>query len=73
MIQGHTDDIGDDMANIELSKNRANEVKTYLEQLGVEAKRLSSKGFGETSPKVPNVNDQNRAVNRRTDFLIQKM
>lgn len=73
MIQGHTDDIGDDMANMELSKNRANEVKTYLEQLGVDSKRLSSKGYGETTPKVPNVNDQNRAINRRTDFLIQKM
>ena len=46
MIQGHTDDIGDDAANMELSKNRANEVKGYLQQLGVTAERLSSKGFG---------------------------
>ncbi len=73
MIQGHTDDVGDDAANMELSKNRANEVKGYLQQLGIDKTRLSSKGFGETSPKVPNTDDQNRAINRRTDFLIEKM
>lgn len=73
MIQGHTDDVGDDEANLELSKNRANEVRSYLQQLGVSTSRLSSKGFGETAPKVPNVNAGNRAINRRTDFLIEKM
>jgi outer membrane protein OmpA-like peptidoglycan-associated protein len=73
MIQGHTDDVGDDIANMELSKNRANEVKSYLQQLGVSAQRLSSKGFGETTPKVANTTTENRAINRRTDFLIEKM
>lgn len=73
MIQGHTDDVGDDVANMELSENRANEVKTYLQQLGVPAQRLSSKGFGETMPKVPNTDAASRAINRRTDFLIEKM
>ncbi|MDD2983351.1 MAG: OmpA family protein [Crocinitomicaceae bacterium] len=73
MVQGHTDDIGDDGANMELSKSRANEVKAYLQQLGIEAQRLSSKGFGETTPKVPNTTNENRAINRRTDFFIEKM
>lgn len=73
MIQGHTDDIGDDAQNMILSNNRANEVKKYLEKQGIDAKRMTAKGFGETQPKVPNTDETNRAINRRTDFLIQKL
>ncbi|HRO75691.1 MAG TPA: OmpA family protein [Crocinitomicaceae bacterium] len=73
VIQGHTDDIGDDNKNLVLSENRAKEVKKYLESLGISAKRLNSVGYGETQPKVPNTNEQNRAVNRRTEFLIKKI
>lgn len=73
MIQGHTDDIGDDTKNLQLSENRANEVKNYLVSLGISASRLTAKGFGETQPKMPNSSESNRAVNRRTDFLIEKL
>lgn len=73
MIQGHTDDVGDDKKNLILSESRAKEVKSYLISLGVESKRLSAKGFGETKPKVPNEDYNSRAINRRTDFLIQKL
>lgn len=73
IIQGHTDDVGNDHDNLILSDNRANAVKQYLTQLGIESKRLESKGFGETHPKVPNVNEENRAINRRTEFMIKKM
>lgn len=73
MIQGHTDDVGDDVANMELSKNRANQVKDFLQQSGIAKDRLSSKGFGETMPKVPNSDASSRAINRRTDFLIEKL
>jgi outer membrane protein OmpA-like peptidoglycan-associated protein/tetratricopeptide (TPR) repeat protein len=73
MIQGHTDDIGDDNQNMKLSEQRAEEVKKYLVKLGISESRLTSKGFGETKPKVPNSSNENRAINRRTDFLIQKL
>lgn len=73
LIQGHTDDIGDDNKNLILSQNRAEAVKQYLVDLGVASARLSSIGYGETQPKVENVSDENRAINRRTEFLIKKL
>lgn len=73
MIQGHTDDQGDDQQNLTLSENRANAVKVYLVACGIDGSRLKSKGFGETMPKLPNVSEVNRAKNRRTDFLIEKI
>lgn len=72
-IQGHTDDVGDDQQNMTLSEERAQGVKRYLVSLGVTENRLSAKGFGETSPKVPNTSASNRAKNRRTDFVIEGM
>lgn len=73
MIQGHTDDLGEDSENLILSENRAKEVKAFLVSLNIKADRMSSKGFGETMPKLPNTNDKNRAENRRTDFMIEKL
>lgn len=70
-IQGHTDDVGDDQRNLELSEERAQGVKKYLVSLGIEAGRLDAKGYGETMPKVPNTSEGNRAKNRRTDFVIK--
>lgn len=72
-IQGHTDDVGDDNKNMLLSENRANGVKDYLVSLGIKGDRLSSKGFGETKFKVENTDEINRAKNRRTDFVIEKL
>lgn len=73
MIQGHTDDVGDDAKNMKLSEDRAQEVKKYLIGLGIDASRLKAKGFGETKPKLPNDDPYKRSVNRRTDFLIEKL
>lgn len=73
LIQGHTDDVGDDNKNMALSDNRAKGVKDYLVSQGVKASRLKSKGYGETEPKVPNSSASNRAKNRRTDFVIEGM
>lgn len=73
MIQGHTDSDGDDKRNLDLSERRANGVKNYLVSLGIDPKRLESKGFGETVPKVENTTPENKAKNRRTDFLIKEM
>ncbi len=72
-IQGHTDDVGEDARNLTLSENQAKGVKDYLISLGIDASRLSHKGFGETKPKVQNTSDANRSLNRRTDFVIEKM
>jgi outer membrane protein OmpA-like peptidoglycan-associated protein len=72
-IQGHTDDMGDDGKNMTLSESRAKGVKDYLVSLGIDAKRLTAKGFGETAPKVDNDSEENRAINRRTDFVIEKL
>lgn len=72
-IQGHTDDVGDDNKNMELSEARAQEVKRYLISQNVDASRLSAKGFGETKPKLENTSSFNRSKNRRTDFVIEGM
>lgn len=72
-IQGHTDDIGDDTKNMELSERRAKGVKDYLVSLGINNTRLKSQGFGETQPRVTNDSAENRAKNRRTDFVIDAM
>lgn len=72
-IHGHTDDVGDDQENMVLSQNRADGVKAFLIGQGVSADRLSSKGFGETKPKVENDSSANRAKNRRTEFVIEGM
>ena len=69
-IHGHTDDVGVDEKNMILSDNRAKAVKEYMVESGIEAERLSSKGFGETKFKVKNDSDENRALNRRTEFII---
>lgn len=69
-INGHTDDIGNDADNMTLSDNRAKAVYDYLISRGVDAGRLSYKGFGETKPLSPNTSEANRAKNRRTEFVI---
>ncbi|MDG1428698.1 MAG: OmpA family protein [Crocinitomicaceae bacterium] len=73
MIQGHTDDEGDAGRNLKLSDDRAKGVMAYLVSLGVDKGRLQAKGYGETMFKVPNNSAANRAINRRTDFVIQGM
>ena len=69
-IQGHTDDKGDNNENLILSDNRANAVKDYIISKGISAGRITAKGYGETKAKVPNTTDINRALNRRTEFVI---
>lgn len=72
-IQGHTDDKGDDADNLKLSQDRADGVREFLISQGIDKKRLDSKGFGETKPKVKNDSEANRALNRRTEFVITGM
>ncbi len=69
-IAGHTDDVGSDEANMKLSDDRAQAVMNYLISKGIQAGRLSAKGFGESKPVVQNTSDENRALNRRVEFTI---
>ncbi|MCS6820237.1 MAG: OmpA family protein [Microscillaceae bacterium] len=69
-ISGHTDNIGNETANQQLSLNRAKAVFDYLTQNGIEAKRLTYKGYGSSKPDAPNDTEENRAKNRRIEFKI---
>lgn len=70
-LEGHTDDVGDDEKNLILSRKRAAAVEKFLEDRNIEAQRISSEGFGETRPKLPNTNDGNRTVNRRVEMILK--
>jgi outer membrane protein OmpA-like peptidoglycan-associated protein len=69
-ISGHTDNTGDAKANQILSENRAKQVLNYLVTNGVDKNRLSAKGYGSTAPLAPNDTEENRKLNRRTEFKI---
>jgi outer membrane protein OmpA-like peptidoglycan-associated protein len=70
VVGGHTDDRGNDDANMKLSQDRAQAVLTYLVSKGVDATRLEAKGFGETVPVEPNTTAAGREMNRRVEFRI---
>jgi outer membrane protein OmpA-like peptidoglycan-associated protein len=69
-IQGHTDDVGDDAKNLQLSQERAQAVVDYFVGKGVGADRFVARGYGETKPVVANDTDANRAQNRRVEFTL---
>lgn len=69
-IEGHTDDVGSDEFNMELSQSRAESVRRYLLESGISPDRLQAKGFGETRPVLPNTSKRNRSFNRRVEFNI---
>jgi outer membrane protein OmpA-like peptidoglycan-associated protein len=69
-IRGHTDDKGSAQTNEKLSLLRADAVARALQQRGVPSSRLRTRGFGSSQPLVPNTSEENRAKNRRTEFVI---
>ncbi|MCF8360258.1 MAG: OmpA family protein [Prolixibacteraceae bacterium] len=69
-INGHTDNVGSDEYNLDLSKKRANSVMNYLIENGIDHQRLIAKGFGETKPKATNDTENGRQINRRVEFAI---
>lgn len=68
-VQGHTDNKGGKDYNKKLSDRRAASVMKYLVSHGVDAARLRSHGYGMERPIVPNDSEQNRALNRRVQFV----
>jgi outer membrane protein OmpA-like peptidoglycan-associated protein len=70
IIQGHTDNTGNEVYNVTLSGKRANKVKEYLISQGVDASILSTKGFGSSNPIASNDTKEGRLINRRVVFKI---
>jgi OmpA-OmpF porin, OOP family len=69
-VQGHTDERGADKYNYELSDRRANSVRKYLIDKGVNPKRITAKGYGESRPKCNQHTPSCWAKNRRVEFII---
>ncbi len=69
-LAGHTDDVGSTSYNQKLSSDRAEVVRRALIDQGVDAARLTAKGYGATKPLVPNDSEAHRSMNRRTEMII---
>lgn len=72
-IHGHTDNIGSEKSNQVLSEKRAYAVMNFLVQYGgIDPKRLTARGFGESRPIASNDTEEGRQLNRRVEFVILK-
>jgi OOP family OmpA-OmpF porin len=69
-IAGHTDDVGEDDFNMDLSQRRAESVRNYLVELGLARARFDTTGFGESRPIADNETPEGRQRNRRTEFRV---
>jgi outer membrane protein OmpA-like peptidoglycan-associated protein len=70
LIEGHTDNVGGAAANMKLSQDRADAVKKYVSDKGVDSGRLTAIGYGLTRPVADNKTPEGRQQNRRVDFTI---
>ncbi|MCG1037280.1 OmpA family protein [Polaribacter sargassicola] len=68
IIEGHTDNVGNDNYNLDLSQRRATSVVNYMIKQGISNDRLESEGFGETRPKFSNNTEGGRQLNRRVEI-----
>jgi outer membrane protein OmpA-like peptidoglycan-associated protein len=69
-ISGHTDNVGGDDYNLDLSEKRAQSVVSHLQGKGIDPARMIAKGYGETQPLATNDTPEGRQENRRTEFKI---
>jgi len=69
-IEGHTDNVGSDATNNELSLRRAISVRDYVTGLGIPVSRISVDGFGSSRPIADNASNNGRARNRRVEIVI---
>jgi OOP family OmpA-OmpF porin len=77
VIEGHTDSVGTDAYNKNLSQERADAVKNYMVQInGIDSRRIATKGFGKKKPVADNATSKGRAKNRRVEaavnYIIEK-
>ncbi|MBC7922646.1 MAG: OmpA family protein [Ferruginibacter sp.] len=70
LIEGHTDNVGSDESNIQLSMKRAEKIRQLMLSGGVNDDLISVIGYGESRPLVPNTSVENQAVNRRIEFKV---
>jgi outer membrane protein OmpA-like peptidoglycan-associated protein len=70
LVEGHTDNVGGDSYNLDLSQRRAESVRLALIQRGVAAERIQSRGYGEALPVASNDNSSGRQQNRRVEIVI---
>lgn len=71
-IAGHTDDKGSDQYNQELSQGRAEAVREYIVNQGIEGSRITAVGYGESKPETTNDTEEGRQINRRVEFTVLK-
>lgn len=69
-IEGHTDNVGSNAANMLLSQRRADTVKAFLQEQGIAGNRLQATGKGESAPLAANISAGGRAQNRRVEVII---
>jgi outer membrane protein OmpA-like peptidoglycan-associated protein len=69
-IEGHTDAVGTPQFNLRLSQQRAEAVRTWLMDSGIEGDRLQATGYGKTRPVGDNKTEEGRERNRRVEFHI---
>jgi outer membrane protein OmpA-like peptidoglycan-associated protein len=71
-LHGHTDNQGDPNKDVVLSQQRVDRIKTYLVSKGINARRITGKGFGGSQPIASNATEEGRKLNRRVEFVILK-
>jgi outer membrane protein OmpA-like peptidoglycan-associated protein len=71
-LGGHTDNVGSDAANLKLSEDRIQSVKSYLVAQGIDGDRMSAKGYGKSKPIASNDTEDGKQQNRRVEFTIVK-
>lgn len=71
-IIGHTDNVGNDAANLQLSKERAASVKKHIVSKGISASRIETDGKGASEPIADNSTDKGKAQNRRTEIRVKE-
>lgn len=69
-VQGHTDNVGEDAYNLNLSNERASSVREYLISKGVSQSKITSKGYGEAKPVASNNTKAGKTQNRRVEFVV---
>jgi OOP family OmpA-OmpF porin len=72
-IEGHTDNIGSEAYNMQLSKRRAQAIYDYFIKNGISANRMNTVGFGKSRPITPNTGKSSRALNRRVEIHVIKV